>query len=128
MIQDDFNNSSRKSPKTKKRLIQSSKIAPVSYFKTSTGKRISKKVIDRRVTKAKKDKLEQQREDNNGYNFCETCERSSGVYLDCSHIVSVDECQKSGQAELAWDIKNIKILCRICHQKKDRLNLQFNTF
>jgi len=59
-----------------------------------------------------------------GYNFCEEkdCHKSQGVYLDCSHDISVDECQKSGRTELAWDVNNITIRCRDCHNKHDRRN------
>lgn len=96
----------------------------MNYFITSTAERVSKATIDRRVREAKALKLEIQR-DAYGYNFCEECRRnSSGTRLDCSHEISVDECQKSGRAELAWDIINIKIRCRSCHKKHDKLNIQ----
>ena len=55
-----------------------------------------------------------------GYNFCVDCLRSSGVYLDCSHTISVDEAQKSRRTELAYDKNNIKVRCRECHQDHDR--------
>lgn len=94
-------------------------------FRTSSGERIRKSVIDRLVRKAKAEKLKQQFEEHR-YNFCEECGRSGGVPLDCSHDISVDECQKSGRAELAFDVNNITIRCRPCHQKKDRNGLQFS--
>jgi len=96
----------------------------MNYFKTSTGERVSKSVIDRKVRQAKEAKLEKQFLED-GYNHCEECGQSTGTYLDCSHVISVKESQEMGRSELAWDENNIKILCRRCHQKKDRLNLQF---
>ena len=96
----------------------------MNYFKTLTGERVSKSVIDRRVRQAKEAKLEKQREEH-GYNFCEECGQSSGTYFDCSHVISVKESQESGRSELAWDENNIKILCRFHHKKHDKLNLQF---
>jgi len=48
------------------------------------------------------------------------CLKSSGVYLDCSHEISVNECQKRGIAELAFDPSNIKIRCRECHNNHDK--------
>jgi len=97
----------------------------MNFYKTSTGERVSKSVIDRKVRQAKEAKLEKQFLED-GYNHCEECGQSTGTYFDCAHIISVDECQKSGRSELSWDENNINILCRRCHQKKDRLNLQFS--
>lgn len=96
----------------------------MNTYKTSTGERLKKSVIDSLVKKAKKEKLKQQFEEF-GFNFCEDCHISGGVFLDCSHDISVKECQESGQAEKAFDVENIKIRCRSCHQKKDKLNVQF---
>ena len=93
-------------------------------YKCSDGTRVSKKTIDQRVRNAKKQKLQRQL-DQFGYTFCEKCSISSGVRFDCSHINSVNDCQKDGMAELAWDLDNIQILCRDCHQKHDKLNLNF---
>lgn len=96
----------------------------MNYFKTSTGKRVSKATIDRKVRAAKAVKLDMQKHAY-GFNFCEDCKRNgSGTRLDCSHEISVDECQKSGRVELAWSVYNIKIRCRECHQKHDKLNIQ----
>ena len=89
-------------------------------YQTSTGERITKSQIDARIKKAKAIVLDNQMKDYS-YNFCEVCQRSSGVRLDCSHIVSVDECQKSGFTEKAWQVSNIEVLCRKCHQKRDKL-------
>lgn len=108
------------------RTIRDTYFQTMNHFTTSTGERVSKATIDRRVRQAKQQKLEQQREEH-GYNFCEDCGRSGGTYLDCSHEISVDECQKTGRAELAWDVDYIKIRCRRCHQIKDKLNIQYAT-
>ena len=92
----------------------------MNHYKTSEGLRVSKATIDRRVRAAKQMKLEEQKCDL-GYNVCEDCFRNDCKPLDCSHNISVDECQKSGRSELAWDLKNITIRDRKCHQKYDRL-------
>lgn len=91
----------------------------MNHYFTSTGERLSKSVIDNRIRLAKQQKLELQK-DIHGYNFCEDCGRSGGIYLDCSHEVSVDKCQKNRRAELAYDVSNIKIRCRLCHKKHDK--------
>ncbi len=90
----------------------------MNYYKTSKGQRVGKSTIDGRVRSAKKQKLDKMY-NNYGYYFCEDCKASAGVYLDCSHDISVDKCQKEGKTELAWDIDNITIRCRKCHQKHD---------
>ena len=89
-------------------------------YKTSSGERIEKSVIDSRVRKAKKSKVDSQFEEY-GYNFCEECKRSSGTHLDCSHDISVDKCQKTGRSDLAYYVNNITIRCRNCHNKHDNL-------
>jgi hypothetical protein len=95
----------------------------MNTYKLSSGDRINKSTIDFRVRKAKKKKLDIQQQEH-GYNFCEDCKISSGR-LDCSHDVSVDECQKSGKSELAYDVENITIRCRECHLKQDKNGVAF---
>lgn len=88
-------------------------------------KGVDKKKIDKRVRLAKSIKLAQQVSEH-GYNFCEECMRNgNGTYLDCAHVISVDRCQKSPEIpiEAAWDVKNINVLCRECHQKRDKLTI-----
>ncbi len=97
----------------------------MNHYKQKDGTRISKAEIDRRVRKTKAVVLENQRTEH-GYNFCVDCGRSSGR-LDCSHIVSVDKCQKMGRAELAFDESNIEVLCRECHQLRDKLTINKKT-
>jgi len=90
-------------------------------YYTSDGMGVSKPAIDQRIRRAKETKLEQQRTDE-GFNFCEQCGLATGR-LDCAHTISVDECQKTRRVELAWDVENIKVKCRNCHQIQDKLNL-----
>jgi len=96
----------------------------MNTYSTSTGERVSKSTIDRRVREAKEQNLYNQMLEF-GYNFCENCHRSSGVRLDNSHIVSVDDCQKQGCCEKAYDVDNIQVLCRGCHVRRDLLDLKF---
>ena len=92
----------------------------MNSYKTSNGERVKKSIIDRMVRSAKAQVLTNQFYEH-GYNFCEDCKRSTGTYLDCSHNISVDKCQKQGKSELAWDLNNIKVRCRNCHRKHDNL-------
>jgi hypothetical protein len=105
----------------------------MNYYHTSDGRRISKLEIDRRVCEAKKLKIQEQLNEY-GYNFCEQCNNDGRPQfanemelsiLDCSHIISVNECQKIGNSELAWRKDNIDILCRWHHKRKDGLDLKF---
>jgi hypothetical protein len=97
----------------------------MNSYKCSNGDKISKKNIDKKVFEAKKNTLKQQKEEY-GYNFCEDCKNNgTNTFLDCSHTISVDKCQKEGKSELTWDLNNIKIRCRECHQKLDKTNIQF---
>lgn len=95
----------------------------MNYFHTSKGERVSKAEIDRRVRKAKIEKLDMQR-DLYGYNFCSLCFRNDDLPLDCAHFESIDSCQKNGYAEKAWDINNIEIVGRKCHNKHDNLDIR----
>ena len=90
----------------------------MNHFYTSDEERVAKSVIDARVRKAKTNVLSSQYWEF-GHNFCVDCLRSSGVYLDCSHTVSVDEAQKTRRSELAWDEDNVEVRCRECHIKHD---------
>jgi len=97
----------------------------VNTYKTTNGERITQSQIDLRIRKAKEQKLESMN-DQFGYVFCEQCGRNgSGTRLDCSHDISVKKAKEEGKSELCWDVQNITILCRKCHQVKDKLNVQF---
>lgn len=94
-------------------------------YSDSEGNRWTTEQIDRKIREAKQLKLNEQ-EFVFGYNFCEICLRNDCKPLDCSHEISVKEAKESGRAELCWSLDNIKIRGRKCHQKHDKLNLQFN--
>ena len=94
-------------------------------YKTSQGEYMNKDYIDRKIREAKA-KLISKHIDEYGYVFCVKCKRSDVPPYDCSHIISVKECQETERSELAFSLDNIEILCRKCHQKKDGLNLIFN--
>lgn len=97
----------------------------MNTYKTSTGERVTQSEIDAKTKEAKRKALQKQF-DENGYNFCEDCKRNiNGNRLDCSHEIPMDKAKKNGQTEKCWDVNNIIIRCRSCHEKKDGLNLQF---
>ena len=92
-------------------------------FWMSNGERVKKSIIDRRVREAKKKILDAQMEEH-GHNFCTICEiNSNNAIIDCAHIMSVDDCQNNGMAEVAWDLDNINPMCRACHRKHDRTTI-----
>jgi hypothetical protein len=93
----------------------------MNTYKCSDGTRLKQSVIERLITKAKKEKIRQQF-DEHGYNFCQQCGVSNGTYLDCSHIVSVKKAKENGNTELCFDVENIDILCRKHHKDRDKLN------
>ncbi len=101
----------------------------MNSFPNTTGEYIKKSVIDGRVSRMKGVKLEQQRDENpEGYfNYCSNpaC-KMVNVRLDVSHIESVNDCQNNGYCEKSWDLDNMQILCRKCHQLHDGLNLSFS--
>ena len=92
----------------------------MNSYLTSTGERIPKDEIDRKTKKAKAKFLERFL-DEHGYYFCEGEDHDGTCgQLSCAHIVSVNEAQNSGRAELCYDIDNFKLLCIKCHQKFDK--------
>lgn len=95
-------------------------------YKMSNGERVEKSIIDFRVREAKKQKIQLMLDDH-GYIFCEeiACGKNAnaGEPIDCSHDISVDDCQKMGYTELAWAVPNIKMRCRTCHQIHDKSGL-----
>ena len=84
-------------------------------------KGVQKSIIDSRVKKAKAQKLADQLEAE-GYNFCQDCKRNDCKPVDCSHDISVDQCQKDPDTplELAWDLNNITLRGRKCHRIHDK--------
>lgn len=91
----------------------------MNSYSCSDGTRLKQSVIERLIKKAKASKVQQQFEDD-GYNHCEVCGASNGTYIDCSHDISVKECKESGRTELSFDVNNITMRCRLCHQKHDK--------
>lgn len=91
----------------------------MNTYSCSDGTRIKKSILDRRVNEAKKEKLQEQFEAL-GYNVCSQCGRNDDKPIDVSHTISVDECQKSGRSELAWDKSNMRVLGRRCHRLHDK--------
>ena len=89
-------------------------------YLTSTGERLNRAQIETRIKKAKAEKIDQFTLEND-YCFCEECGvNASNARIDCSHDVSVKECLETGFAEKAFDVENIKLLCRNCHNEHDR--------
>lgn len=106
----------------------------MNYYHKSDGSRISKAQIDRNVSQTKREIIEDQKNEF-GYNFCTQCRLTGhpknadpmelGI-LDCAHIKSVNDCQRDGMSEFAWNKSNIEILCRFHHRVIDGLDLRFN--
>ena len=93
-------------------------------YSDSNGKRWKKSQIDIKIKKSKKDKWESME-----YPYCETCGRNaSNTRLDCSHLVSVKEAQESSMSELAWDLSNMLIECRTCHNKTEVQRKKFRNY
>ena len=97
---------------------QISASSKINTYQCSSGDRVVKAKIDRNIRHAKAQKLREFKNDN-GYCFCEQCGSNQGR-IDCSHIISVDECQKTGRTELAWQVANIKLHCEKCHAEIER--------
>lgn len=90
-------------------------------YSTTTGERLNRQQIETRIRKAKGLLIDQQLL-HYGYNFCQSCgiNQNAGIPLDCSHTVSVKECLETGKAELAFDVDNMRVLCRRCHNEHDK--------
>ena len=91
----------------------------MNSYKTSKGERVSQGVIDRNIRKAKEIKVREFKNDH-GFIFCEFTQLSSGR-IDIMHIISVDECKKSGWTELCWDQRNLRFGTRNIHNLHDKL-------
>ena len=102
-----------------------SKVSSTNRFSQSDGTKISSKALEINIHRAKELKILEMT-DNYGHIFCEDCnefglppEPRNDMELkiiDCSHQISVDEAKKSGRAELAYNIDNIRMRCRIHHK------------
>jgi len=87
----------------------------MNSYKTSDGETITKRQIDNNIKKAKKEFL-RVFFDKWGYYFCER-DLTTNTRLDCSHIISVRECQDSGKSDLAYDLDNLELLSREAHNQ-----------
>jgi hypothetical protein len=110
------NKERRKKPK----VVKIAKFSNKNTYKTSWGERLTKVQVEKRIRQVKAQKIIQFIE-KHGYAFCEKqgCGTTEGP-IDCAHLVSIDKCQKEGKVELAFDIKNIQLLCRHHHQEYDK--------
>lgn len=98
------------------------KISKTNKYFDSDGHSYTQGQVNANITKAKERKLNEFF-DEHGYHFCEQCRvnSSNSFKLDCSHQISVKEAKETKQVQLAWTVSNIKLLCRRCHQIKDKL-------
>lgn len=96
-----------------------SQISTQNTFSDSYGNRYTKEEINAKVSEAKRNVIERQK-DTYGYNFCVTCGRSNCTPLDASHLVSVNEAQNLGKVEIAWDEADIIPEGRNCHMETEK--------
>lgn len=93
----------------------------MNSYSTSDGKRLKQCTIKHNIRLAKQEKLRTFYE-KHGYFFCEDCGRNeNNTRIDCSHEISVGKSKQDGKVELAFDVDNIKLRCRECHEKHDNL-------
>ena|GEM_PF-1219128 len=90
------------------------KISSTNHVRCSDGTTVARTYMERMIHKSKKAVLDSQVEEI-GYNVCTICHRNDCIPVTCMHLVSVDECLKSGKAELSWDPKNIVPAGMGCH-------------
>lgn len=93
-------------------------------YSDSFGNRWKTDQINRKSDKAAKEVIDMQFLEHD-YNFCEKCRRNDCKPLDASHTVSRKKAKEDGNVEILWKHTNFEILCRKCHQIKDKLNLKF---
>ena len=89
-------------------------------YKDSKGNRYTTVQINKKSDEAAKLKLQLQF-DEYRYNFCEHCKRNDCRPIDVSHTISRKEAKENGNVEILWDLNNLEILGRKCHQIKDKL-------
>lgn len=95
------------------------KVSYINTFECENGSRVTKAVIDRNIRKAKEIKVRDFKNDH-GFIHCEFTSQSSGTRIDIMHLISVDECQKSKRANLAWDQRNLRFGTRKIHNDFDK--------
>ena len=94
----------------------------MNTYSDSQGNRYTTEQIERRIKKSALELLEIQFLEY-GYNFCESCKRNDDKPIDVSHTISRKKAKEDGCVEVLWDLSNLEILGRLCHKKKDGLNL-----
>ncbi len=103
------------------------RVSKTNRYRASDGTLYTSAEVDRRIRQACYEVMQEQALFRKG-NYCVECgKNSSAEPVDPAHIKSVRWCKNNGCVELAWDKKNIRPLCRTCHNKYDKLNLQFNS-
>lgn len=95
-------------------------------YSDSQGNRYTTAQIERRITKAAKEMIQDQL-DEHGYNFCTKCRRNDCKPIDASHNVSRKQAKEEGRVEILWDKNNLELIGRRHHQEKDGLDLKFTT-
>lgn len=94
-------------------------------YSDSFGNRWTTKQIDAKIARAGIEKLDIQFLEH-GYNFCSRCKRNDCRPIDVSHTISRKKAKEDGCVEVLWELDNLEILGRKCHQKKDKLDLKFH--
>ena len=92
-------------------------------YKDSEGNRYTTEQIEWKIKRAALEKLYIQFL-THGYNFCSKCKRNDCKPIDVSHTISRKKAKEEGSTELLWDLDNLEILGRRCHQLKDGLTIQ----
>jgi hypothetical protein len=115
-------------PQVKRKQTKINQVSKTNKCICSDGTVYTTYELNVRIKKAKQQKIDLM-EREFGYIFCEDCvdfgvpEKANPMELkiiDCSHEVSVDEAKKSGRSELAFEVKNIRMRCRVHHRKHDK--------
>ena len=89
----------------------------IMSFKDSAGERWTKTAIDHKIREAKQ-QFKEDAESEGRSRYCWACGHVK-TDLTCSHIISVDKCQKDGRCEEAWNTDNIQIECIDCHRETE---------
>ena len=99
----------------------------MNTYSDSEGTRYTTSKIERKISIAGKELLEDQRIEH-GYNFCSKCKRNDCKPIDVSHTISRKKAKEDGCVEVLWDKENLEILGRNCHKKKDKLDVKWRKF
>lgn len=78
--------------------------------------RISQSILDSRYSNAKRKKYQDTMEED-GFISCESCGANEQEEpIDCSHIISREDCKRFDLLELIYDLANLRWHCRTCHR------------